>query len=371
MNVSHWVRVYLIPGAVFQSVLVGGGYGTGREVLEYFTQYGFAGGLAAICVSLFLFALVLSLTFEVARRFSAYDYRQFFQQLLGRFWFVYELIAVVMLMLVFAVLMAASGTVLEERFGVPMLAGIGAMILFVAVLEFYGREMVTRVLTFWSLVLYAVFITFLFSILEASPDRLAGTLSNMDINEGWALSGFKYAMYNMTGAPIILYVARHFRNSGEAVGSGMIAAVIALVPALMFHIAFAGEGVALLEEAIPVYAMMESYGLTVLSIIFTVMLFGTLIETAAGTMQGINERIEGYREEQGKRPLPRAAHAGIAVAIMVASALVAQIGIAQLIGKGYGLIAWGFFLVYFIPLVTIGLIKLRAQSSPNPRETDK
>ena len=27
-------RVYIIPGAVFQSVMVGGGYGTGREIVS-------------------------------------------------------------------------------------------------------------------------------------------------------------------------------------------------------------------------------------------------------------------------------------------------------------------------------------------------
>ena len=38
MNLRHWVQIYFVPGAVLVSVIMGGGYGTGREVVEYFSQ---------------------------------------------------------------------------------------------------------------------------------------------------------------------------------------------------------------------------------------------------------------------------------------------------------------------------------------------
>ena len=31
------LKIYLLPGAVLQSVMIGGGYGTGRELVEFFT----------------------------------------------------------------------------------------------------------------------------------------------------------------------------------------------------------------------------------------------------------------------------------------------------------------------------------------------
>lgn len=46
MRLPRVVEVYLIPGAVFQSIVVAGGYGTGRELVEYFTRFGVGGGLA-------------------------------------------------------------------------------------------------------------------------------------------------------------------------------------------------------------------------------------------------------------------------------------------------------------------------------------
>ena len=39
---------YLTPGLVFQSVLIGGGYGTGAEIAQYFGRHGLLGGLLAL-----------------------------------------------------------------------------------------------------------------------------------------------------------------------------------------------------------------------------------------------------------------------------------------------------------------------------------
>ena len=32
---SNWFQRYLLPGFVFQSVIIAGGYGTGRELVEF------------------------------------------------------------------------------------------------------------------------------------------------------------------------------------------------------------------------------------------------------------------------------------------------------------------------------------------------
>jgi uncharacterized membrane protein YkvI len=88
------------------------------------------------------------------------------------------------------------------------------------------------------------------------------------------------------------------------------------------------------------------------------MLFGTFIETGAGMLQGINERIDAYLEEKRGRGLGRANHAVIAMAAIGASALLSLLGITVLIARGYGTMAWGFLLVYVIPLLTIGAYRI-------------
>ena len=99
-RIPRWIRVYVFPAAVFQSVLIGGGYGTGRETVEYVTQAGGSGGVLSVLWFFVVLTVVLGASFEFARVFRTFDYRHFFKTLLGRAWWTYEVLAVLLLLLV-------------------------------------------------------------------------------------------------------------------------------------------------------------------------------------------------------------------------------------------------------------------------------
>ena len=44
MSLSRFFAVYITPPSVFVAVLIGGGYGTGREIVEFFSKHGFVTG---------------------------------------------------------------------------------------------------------------------------------------------------------------------------------------------------------------------------------------------------------------------------------------------------------------------------------------
>ena len=122
---TSFFKKYLLPGFVFQSVLIGGGYGTGRELVEFFLSYGPLGGLLGmLLVSTVMWSLLLAVTFEFSRKFRAYDYRTFFKILLGPFWFIFEIIYFLYMLIVLAVVGSAAGILLQDNFGIPYLVGV-------------------------------------------------------------------------------------------------------------------------------------------------------------------------------------------------------------------------------------------------------
>ena len=134
---NRWMQVYVVPAAVFISVVMGGGYGTGREVVEFFTRYGILGGLLGIGVAACVFALVLACTYEFARVFQVYDYRTFFGKLIGPFWICFEILYLLLFLLVLGVVGSAAGNILEEEFGISSLVGMaGVLVLVIAVASF-------------------------------------------------------------------------------------------------------------------------------------------------------------------------------------------------------------------------------------------
>jgi uncharacterized membrane protein YkvI len=177
MILLKFVRSYLVPGEVFQSIVVGGGYGTGREIVQYFTNYGPHGGLLGIFVAFAMFALVLCFTFEIARQFKAFDYRSFFKILLGENWFLYEIVGMCMLLLTFAVLISAASGVLSDGFGLPAWMGMAVVFAAVGVLEFFGRTLVVSVLAYWTVVLYLVFFVFIVNVFNAVPEDVGAAFA--------------------------------------------------------------------------------------------------------------------------------------------------------------------------------------------------
>ncbi len=367
MNILNrpFVKKYLIPGAVFQSVLVGGGYGTGREIVEFFTQYGGGGGVLGLIVTVLCWWLVLAVTWEFARIFQLYDYRSFFKQLLGRWWVLFEILFILMFLLVLAVVASAAGEILQTRFGIPYAVGILAMLVLVGALTFFGRDIVTKSLALWTVFLYGMFIFYFAAAFLENGEAIGAQIAMWEVGSGWGVSGFQYAMYNLFIIPAILFSTRALETRKEVIGSAGAASFICAVPALMFHVSFLGDFENVLAQEIPVFFVITSLGIGALLVIYLIALFGTFIETGAGLIQGSIERVDGYLRETRRRTLAPIHRALLAVAGIGLSAGLATLGIIPLIARGYGTIAWGFFAVYVIPVLTIGVWQLR-RAGPDP-----
>lgn len=351
------------PGCVFQSVMIGGGYGTGREIVEYFTSYGLWGGIGALFVAFLAFAVLLAFMFEAARFFSAYDYKSLFQPILGPLFPVFEGINILMLILVMAVLGAAASQILLDSFGIPHLVGIGLMLAPIAILTFMGAETVTKVLMWSCAYLYAIFVTFLIMTLYQTEDIPAALVAHPAIRDGWAVSGLMYTFYNCAAAPFVLYSVKSIESRRIAIGAGVIAAAFAVTPALFFHIAMMTRYDIVIDAALPAFAVMKQFGSVVFALLFSVMLFMTFVETGAGLLQGLNDRIDTHYHAVTGKSLSRAFRAATAVLAVGASMFLSQYGVIDLIAKGYGMIAWLYLGVFIIPMLLLGTYRMRKAQS--------
>lgn len=355
-------RRYVMPGLVFQGVLIGGGYGTGREIVEYFMQFGPLGGLLGLVfITLPVWAVILAVTFEFARTFGTYDYRSLLMNLLGRFWITFELFYVTLLVVVLAVVGSAAGVLLRDYFGVPYLMGVIMMLGAVGFLTFKGSRLIEKSFSVWSILIYLVYMSFLtVSILRFGND-IGSNLASGEVLPGWALGGLKYGLYNMCVIPAILFCIRHVETRRQAVSAGLIAAVIGVLPALLFYLAILGQYPDVVMQEIPAVFVLEKARVPALLVIFVVMLFGTLIQTGTGFIHGVNQRIERTLAARG-RSFPDWQRPVIAIILLVLSLGLAKFGIIALVARGYGLMSWGVFAIYFVPLVTVGLYRIIRQS---------
>lgn len=361
MRASAIFKKYLLPGFIFQSVVIAGGYGTGRELVEFFLSQGPTGGLLAILVATLIWSAVCAASFEFVRVFRAYDYRSFFSHLLGPAWFLYEACYFVLLAIILAVIAAAAGSILSETFALPYALGVLGIMAAVGFLVFRGSATIERALAFWSFVLYVVyFAVFIWSFVEFAP-QIRAAFAGSGPGSGWAVGGVRYAAYNLAIIPAVFFALHDVESRREAVGAGIAAGAIAILPGLLFFIAMSAHYPAILDRPVPANFLLEALGSPALQLVFQIVLFGTLIETGTGLIHAVNERIAAVYRERGSR-MPDYLRPAMALGLLVIGSALASFGLIGLIARGYGTLTWLFLVIFVIPILTWGIYLIRARS---------
>ena len=374
---------YLVPGFLFQSVVIGGGYGTGNEIAQYFGVHGIGSGIVGMIVTTLVWAVVAAATFEFCRVFKTYDYNTMSQKLLGPVGYLYEVCYIILMLIVLGVINATASSMISDLTGWSGWIGIIILSVGIIYLILRGTETIEKVLSFWSYVLYAVYAVFMVicfvrfgpmikeafgagggeytkEFVNASGETITSTVGGLSLGSA-IVDGFKYSFYNLGIVPAILYTVRECETRKQAVVCGLLAGIIGVVPAFLLLLAMGGA----LPEAVfnannnstAVSAIFNKLDMRWLYVIFEIVLFGTLIETGSGFIKAVDDRIEISAAKSGDST-PSWVRPVIAIGLTLLGVAVSTFGLTGLIAKGYGTICWGFLIVYVIPMLTVGIYKI-------------
>ncbi|MEO8113144.1 MAG: hypothetical protein ABI655_02100, partial [Phenylobacterium sp.] len=302
---SHWFRRWVLPGLAFKAVVIGGGYATGRELASFFLPSGPWGGLYAMLLATVIWSAVCAVTFLFALRTASRDYRTFFKNLLGRFWPVFEVAYLAALMVILSAFAAAAGAIAGAVFGLPPLAGALALMVSITLVAAWGNDSVERLFKYVSFLLYGVYVAFVILAFTKFGGRIETAFAAHAATTGWALGGLTYAGYNVIGAVVILPVTRHLTSRKDAVVAGLLAGPLAMIPAVLFFIAMAAFYPAIQQQVLPSDFLLGRLDLPLFRLLFQVMIFAALLESGAGSVHAINERIAHAYERRGDRTFSR------------------------------------------------------------------
>ncbi|MGO9934328.1 MAG: hypothetical protein ACLPV8_21285 [Steroidobacteraceae bacterium] len=356
---GSWFQRYLLPGLAFKAVVIGGGYATGRELAEFFLPSGPQGGLLAILLAMLIWSAVCATTFGLARATGSWDYRTFFQNLLGPFWMIFEAAYILFMILILAVFGAAAGAIGAAVLNWPAMAGTLCLIASIVIFSAYGNASVERLFKWVSFFLYGVYAIFVGLSLFTFGDRILCSLTTPAPAQGWAAGGLAYASYNVVGAVIVLPVLRHLRSNKDALIAGVVAGPLAMIPALLFFICMIAYYPQIAGEPLPSDFLLRRLDFPAFHFLFQLMIFLALLESSTGFVHAINERVaHAYLARRG-RVLPIAARVSITTALLLGSIfLAARYGLVTLIARGYRALAYVFLGVFVLPVLTLGLRQL-------------
>ena len=358
MNSTTLKRI-ILPGIILQSVLIGGGYATGREIVEYGAKFGASGWICGLAI-FFGFSIMSILSMEACRQWQVYDYKSLLKKMIGHGWIAYEIVYLLLAILIIAVMASAAGEILHSTLGFNPWVGVVLIIVLVGFLNYKGEEVIAKLETIGTVALFAAYIAFAIVVFGGKWKEITQVFSVWDTsyqNEPAGVgiliwTGFLYVGYNLAVYPASFFTYREIQSKKESIMAGFISGFLMTVPWFLTYFAILGyyPEKSILAATVPWLEILKEYH-PVLIIVFGIVVGWTLVETATGMIHAFISRVEMEMAERKKEPIKKIHKALISSFALVASLILSQVGIIDLVAKGYEAMAYAMIAVYGIPLI--------------------
>ena len=278
------LRVLTYAGAII-AFLIGSGFATGQEILQYFTSYGYWGIFGTGLLVLVLISYVCVEFFLVGRKHGFDKPSRIFYYYCGRYlgtffdWF-----SILFVFLSFTVMVSGAGAVFEEHYGLSKHIGGVALAVVVGLTAWFGLSSLVDVIGKIGPVIVVIAIALgIVGIVRSSHGVGEGVLMlpSLDVvqaSNNWFMSGLSYVGFCMLWlAAFLTALGRTTRSNREAASGGVLGgtlfsvACIVVGLGLLANIEFvAGTEIPMLvlaNEISPVLA--SGFSLIILAGIFT------------------------------------------------------------------------------------------------------
>ena len=184
-------------GTVYIGTVVGAGFASGQEILQFFGYFGLW-GIAGLALATFLFGFFGTKVMLIAYRIGARSYKQVIDAVGGRW--LGPLINFVITFFLFGILVAmvaGTGAVFNQEFGWPLSVGLAIMAGLAGITVISGLSRVIDAISFVVPFLITAVLGIGFYILFSVPFDLTWSSPASATLPRWYLSGLAYVSYNL------------------------------------------------------------------------------------------------------------------------------------------------------------------------------
>lgn len=195
-------QVYSIAGA-FIAFLIGSGFATGQEIMQYFVAYGFMGIISAVIVFvLFMYTGVSFVTAGFTHKYTKGN--ELFLYYCGRrVGKLYDYFSIIFAYMSFFVMIAGAGATLNQQFGLRISFGCISMAVLSIVTVIFGLDNIVNIISKIGPVIATMAIllglTSIFQNLEGlqNASNIIATLNIMKPTDNWLFAALLYVGFNI------------------------------------------------------------------------------------------------------------------------------------------------------------------------------
>lgn len=337
----------------FVGLLVGAGFASGQEVIQYFIAFGYP-GLVGVVIAALVMIVSGGLLFQLGSYYLAGEHSTVFKNathpIVSKF---LDITTMLTLFCIGFVMLAGAGSNLEQQFGTPTWVGSAIMVVAVIVSGFLDVDKVTNVISaITPLIIIAVIGAGIITILNMPGDLtpLEPIALNQSPAQGvldnWLLSAVNYtAMALMLGLSMILVIGGNYSNPREAgigglLGGFMFSVLLAILAFILFFNIDEVEG-----NDFPLLAVFDNMH-PVIGVIVSLIIYAMIYNTAIGMFYALGRRLTTGHESR---------FTVVFIGVTLVGFVISFAGFTDLIGWVYPLIGYiGIFM-----LIALGISWVR------------
>ena len=286
----------------FIGLLVGAGFATGQEVVQYFTSFGIP-GMWGILVAGLVMTLAGTVFLQLGSYFHASEHNQVFRNITHPI--ISRILDVAVILTLFAVgfvMLAGAGSNMEQQFGWPAWVGSLLMLVLVMVTGMFDVDKVSQVIGLLTpTIIIAVLFVGTYTLLHM-PESVDAAISASEAIES-PISNWLVSALNYNGLALILAVSMSLVIGGDNI-SPREAGVGGIVGGAVYAVLMAIAGFSLLMNAenmgdsdIPMLTLVDNVH-PVLGVIMAVIIYLMIFNTAIGMFYALGKRLSSGNESK-------------------------------------------------------------------------
>ncbi|APX01374.1 YkvI family membrane protein [Arthrobacter sp. QXT-31] len=226
-------RILTYAGAIV-AFLIGSGFATGQEILQYFTSYGYWGvfGTGLLVLALMTYVVIEFFVVGQAKSFDKPSriFHYYCGKYLGTF---FDYFSILFVFLSFAVMVAGAGAVFEEHYGLSKFVGGIGLAVVVGLTVWFGLKNLVDVIGKIGPLIAVIAIALGVLGIVRNPGGIAegnALLPGLELTQAstnWFMSGLSYVGFCMLWlAAFLTALGKTARSRKEAATGGLVGSVV-------------------------------------------------------------------------------------------------------------------------------------------------
>lgn len=333
---NKWTQSLQIAFTYIGTV-VGAGFASGREIIEFFVQYGIQ-GFIGILIAALLFVWAGTRVMLIAHKINAYSYQDISTYLFGKTaGTLFNGILLTILLGTTSVMLAATGAIFQESFKLPAQLGIWLTMSFIYLVTIRGLNAIHSVNSLFVPVLITFTVVVFFFHQPWNDDNQSLTSMQLEHSWFWASSPLYYVSLNLALTQSVLVpIGREAKEKSTLVWGGVLGGVGIGLLLLLAYSSMAGHVPLILDVEMPMIYLLVDMGKG-FALLFAILVYAEIFSSLVANVFGLVEPIKQF--------FRMSSHLIILV-ILAGSYLISFVGFSSLLSLLYPL--FGQVVVIFL-----------------------